>query len=149
MARPSKFTPETIRRLLEAIALGATYAAACRYAGITFETFNQWRRGHVPRLANPKLKAEFSDGLTRAEAEAEMYALAAIRTAAANGEWRAAAWWLERRHPRDYGKVALLGGVTGTPIEIRKLIDLAARAEGLDPASVTAEAERIMRAQNE
>ena len=42
--------------------------------------------------------------LTRFSAEFEIVAVATIRSAAANGSWRAAAWLLERWNPEDWGR---------------------------------------------
>lgn len=93
MARKSKYTPETVAKIMEAIRSGATYELAAGYAGITFQTFNEWR----------KAKPEFSDALTRAEGAGAMTWLQMIE-AAAPVDWRAAAWKLEHRYPHMYGK---------------------------------------------
>ncbi len=104
MARPSKFTETTIARLLEAIALGAAYTTACDHAGIAVSTFCAWREGTFPRGASADLKLRFSEGLGHALAQADLTDLTVIRTAAQTGDWRAAAWGLERRRPKDYGR---------------------------------------------
>jgi len=47
------------------------------------------------------------DSLTRAEAQCALALLDAITraaTAKADGDWRAAAWLLERKFPKDFGK---------------------------------------------
>lgn len=44
MARPTKLTPEVAERLVHAISVGASYKAACRYAGISYQTFLNWRK---------------------------------------------------------------------------------------------------------
>lgn len=94
MGRKSKYTPDTVGRITDAIALGATYQHACNYGGVSFETFNQWR-AH---------KLEFSEALKEAEGRAVMGWLAKIEKAANEGTWQAAAWKLERRYPHDYAK---------------------------------------------
>jgi len=145
MARPTKFTEETIERLCEAIALGETYVGACVYAGIAFDTFNEWRKGEYPRGADKDLKAAFSERLTRAEAEASMAALRSIRRAAMDGDWRAAAWWLERRRPESFGRKPVeISGPNGGPIEIRALAEKIAATDGLNVDEVLAEAEELI-----
>lgn len=145
MARPTKFTSQTVKDLLDAIQLGASYESACRYAGITYETFNEWRKGNFPRGADKTLKAEFSDGLTRAIGKADLADLATIRTAAKAGDWRAAAWGLERRHPKEYGKRTLeISGPDGNPIEIRTLAERIAATDGLDVDEILAESTSIL-----
>lgn len=94
MARRSKYTPDVVKRLTDAIRLGATYELACGYAGISFETFNEWR----------KAKPEFSEAVKEAEGGAAVGWLARIEQAAKDGTWQAAAWKLERRYPQDYGR---------------------------------------------
>ena len=42
--RPSKLTPETTEALCEKLREGRTYAVACAYAGIVYETFRNWLR---------------------------------------------------------------------------------------------------------
>jgi transposase len=103
--RKSKYTPQTVAKIVQAIELGATYALAAGYAGITFETLNVWR----------KTKSGFSEALQEAEGKAAITWLAKIEREASNGDWRAAAWKLERRYPQDYGKTVQEQHVTGDP----------------------------------
>lgn len=126
MARRSKYTPETVDKITQAIRLGATYQLACDYAGISYETFNQWR----------KAKPAFSEALKLAEGEGVLKSLAVIERAAngvrgEDGEyvlipsWQAAAWKLERRYPEMYGKQRLeLTGANGGPVVIKGYISV-------------------------
>lgn len=93
MARPTKRTPDREQRLVQAIRAGNTRRAACAYAGISDDTLANWARR----------SADFSDSLTRAEAESEV-ALVAIVRQAATQDWRAAAHLLERRWPDSWGR---------------------------------------------
>lgn len=102
MARRSKYTPETVDKLCQAIELGATYKLACQYAGVNFDTFNEWRKN----------KAEFSDRINAAEGKGATKWLAKIEAAAAD-HWQAAAWKLERRYPKDYGRTVVENQITG------------------------------------
>ena len=107
--RRSKYTPETVDKLTQAIRLGATYRLACDYAGITEETFYQWRRS----------KSEFSDAIKEAEGKGALGWLAKIEQAASDGNWQAAAWKLERRYPDQYGRNRVeITGPEGAPISI-------------------------------
>lgn len=94
MAPRTKYTPETVKRITDAIKLGATYKLASAYGGITFQTFNTWR----------DTKPAFAQALQDAEGEAAVKWLAKIEAAASDGNWQAAAWKLERRYPQDYGR---------------------------------------------
>jgi transposase len=92
--RKTKYTPETVKRLTDAIALGATDKLACAYAGIDESTFYAWL----------KAKTEFSDAIKEAEGKGAITWLAKIEKAATDGNWQAAAWKLERRYPQMYGR---------------------------------------------
>lgn len=102
MARPTKFTAETTKKLIEAISVGATYEHACGYAGVHYDTFNEWMKRGAAAKSGPY--SEFSVAIKEAEAKAVIKWSALIDKAATNGEWQAAAWKLERRYPHIYGK---------------------------------------------
>lgn len=107
MARPSKFTPETVNALLAGVRAGLPFRLAAEAAGISETTFHEWQSGKLPRGADKMLKAEFSDQLTRAKGESARR-LTALISSAATDDWRAAAWLLERRFPRDFARDASL-----------------------------------------
>lgn len=92
--RPTKYVPEIIEKVLNAIAVGAPFTHACNYAGISFETFNEWRKQY----------SEFSESVKEAEGKAVVGWLARIEQAAKDGNWTAAAWKLERRYPETFGR---------------------------------------------
>ncbi len=117
-ARPTKFTKPTVDRLLGAIRAGLPYRLAAEAAGVSYDTFNEWQQGRFPRGADRVLKAEFSDALTRAKGESALRLIAIINRAAPV-DWRAAAWILERRFPKDYGKEVLeITGEDGGPVQV-------------------------------
>jgi hypothetical protein len=121
MPRPTKYTEATIERLEHAIGLGASYVQACGYAGISFQTFNEWRS------TNPA----FSDRLQKAEAQGVVGWLTKIEKAATDGNWQAAAWKLERRYPADYGRREAIEhtGKDGGPIQTRGTLTAEEQAE--------------------
>jgi len=98
-ARPGKprrtaADPAVAKRICDAVALGATYKLACKYGGVAYDTFLQWRRRF------PAFDRQVED----AEGRAGIGWLAKIEKAANEGEWTAAAWKLERRYPETYGR---------------------------------------------
>lgn len=110
MARRSKYTPEAVQRIVQAIEMGATYELAAGYAGIAYDTFNEWR----------KSKAEFSEAVKSAEGRAAVKWLAQIEQASREGTWQAAAWKLERRHPQEYGRtITEHQGNEDAPVAVR------------------------------
>jgi transposase len=135
--RPTKLTPETVKKLTDAIQSGATYELACKYAGITYSLFASWRaRGlaEVARRDNPRVKdgtpewiteqpfLDFFEAIQKAEGNAALGWLLKIEQAANQGHWQAAAWKLERRYPQDYGrKVHEVQGKDGGPVVVEVL----------------------------
>jgi len=106
VARPTKLTPKVRERIVESIRAGAYAEQAARAAGIAPSTYYDWlRRGE----AGEQPFSEFSEALRAGEAEAEVAAVANIREAANAGDWRAAAHYLERRHPERWGRRARPG----------------------------------------
>lgn len=103
----SKYTPERVEKIKNAIAVGATFTHACNYAGIDLDTFARWRKRY----------AEFAETIKEAEGKAVVGWLARIEQAAKDGTWQAAAWKLERRYPHEYGRVVQEHvGKDGTPL---------------------------------
>lgn len=110
---------DTIKRdeLLNLIVLGLPVNKAVAMVNISESTFYGWMsRGMVERDrlatidgAKPKpeekLFLEFLESLTRARAEAIAKKVAVISSTASQGDWKAAAWWLERQVPEDFGRV--------------------------------------------
>jgi transposase len=94
MARPTKYTPETAKKIVDAIRVGATFNLACAYGGISEDTFANWRQRY----------SDFADAVKEAEGVAAVKWLAVIDKAAQEGAWQAAAWKLERKYPQQYGR---------------------------------------------
>jgi hypothetical protein len=99
--RPAKFTPAVQERLLNVIRLGAYRNAACDFAGITPETLRIWLRRGEADGEGPYW--EFCTALKQAEAAACIKALGTIRLAMEQN-WQAAAWFLERKRPQEWGR---------------------------------------------
>lgn len=110
VGRPTKRTPETVKKLCDAIRLGASYADACGFAGVHFDTFNEWRKDFP----------EFSDAVKEAEGAGRVQLIAKIQKAANDGNWQAAAWMLERRDPQNYGRTmrTQVTGADGGPVQM-------------------------------
>lgn len=110
MARPTKLTPEITKKFVDAIRVGATQRIAALYAGVTDDTIINWRTRHP----------EFAEAIREAEGAGAVQSLAKIEQAASAGDWRAAAWKMERRFPQEYGKtVQEVQGKDGTDLTIR------------------------------
>ena len=107
MARPRKLTADVQRRLCDALAAGNTRRAACAFAGISEDSVARYRDRF----------ADFADAIQKAEADAEVRNVAIVTRAAQSGVWQAAAWWLERRFPHDYGRTIQEQHLSGTVVQ--------------------------------
>jgi hypothetical protein len=101
MARPTKYTPETVKAITDAIKLGLSNVDACAIAGISADTYTNWKDRY----------SAFSDAITKAHAEAKENRLKRILAAGMRvedgklkGSWQADAWFLERRYPDEFSQ---------------------------------------------
>ena len=100
MARRTKLTPETKEDIVKALRAGNSRRDSALYAGISETTFYSWMaRG---REGEP-LYSEFLEAVEKAEAQSVVRNVAIIQRAAEE-TWQAAAWWLERKRPDDWGR---------------------------------------------
>ena len=136
MARPSLFTPARASLIVRTIReTGCSLGAAARVAGIGETTLREWRKRGADELEQhevptdvdpehaPETFGEFVMALDHALAGVESK-LTKCLVDAASRDWRAAAWWLERRRPDVYGdgkasKPSAENTPPGTPVEAR------------------------------
>lgn len=142
MARPSKLTPALRERISQALSAGASYRAAAVSAGVGDSTLRAWlARGRVEQAAGRPARGtqraikrarreapyvELLESVEQAAARAEVRA-ALLIAKAAETDWRAAAWFLERRDPATFGQRLALEhtGPEGGPVELAGLgVDL-------------------------
>jgi transposase len=90
--RPTKKTRAVTDRLFAAIEKGMPYSMACELSGISEAVFYQWRQ-------DPAFDAQ----VTRRTAESVFELLDTIKEAR-HQNWQAAAFLLERRWPKHYGR---------------------------------------------
>lgn len=104
-----KLTPELADEAIKLVKAGATTADVINYLGCASNTFYQW-------LRNPKNEAQerLRDGMLQAEAERKLWCLQKIHKAAEKGDWKAAAWYLERRYPNEYARTQRITGEVTT-----------------------------------
>ncbi len=96
---PTKCTPETMDILCAAMESLGFVGAACARAGVARSTVDEWAlRGK----AGEEPFATFAARWAQARARANATLLEQVRGASAGGDWRAAAWLLERAHPDEY-----------------------------------------------
>jgi hypothetical protein len=99
--RPTKLCPEVRDKIVQAIRAGNYIETAAAYAGIAKDTLYAWlRRGAAG--TEPEY-SEFAAAVEQALASAETRDVALIGQAAEK-EWQAAAWRLERKFPDRWGR---------------------------------------------
>jgi hypothetical protein len=98
---PTKLTEEIQEKIVEAVRQGNYIEAVSAAAGISKTSVYLW----LKRGANQKAGKyhQFSNAVRQAMAESEMKSLFQIDKAA-DVHWQAAAWRLERRFPRRWGR---------------------------------------------
>lgn len=90
--------------IVERVRAGVYPETAAVSTGISRATFYRWKAEGEDRVVDGKLRRakprmrDFRDALTRAEAEGELRHVALVAKAAED-DWRASAWYLERRSP--------------------------------------------------
>lgn len=117
---------EKIDKFLLAIRNGVSVHGASQFAGIATTTVEDWIR--IGSSEEEGVRAEFVQEYLAARGAVETEFVQAWRRAAVEGgDWRAAATWLARCRPEDYGeRVAVQhGGSVGI-----SLAELHARATG-------------------
>jgi len=136
----SSLTPQMLLNLCDQLRKGHFPETAAALCGITKQTLVKWiRRASEPGA--PKIYIDLALSIERAQAEAEARELEIIRIcsqgyrpkydesgklvmAGRNPNWQAAAWLLERRHPKKWGKreqVNLTTGDEDRPIDLDKI----------------------------
>ncbi len=107
MARPTKLTPTVHEIIVLALASGCYRETAAQHAGIGVSTFYRWmEQGEADVEQNKNTPhRELWEAINKAEADAEVQAVALIRKAAMQPRsWQAAAWLLERKKPDQWGR---------------------------------------------
>lgn len=114
--RKTKLNQDVQDRLVNAIRMGATYDLACKYAGITYQTFLNWKANAAEQTSGSFV--ELFEAIARAEGEAAIKWLALLEKHATDDpSW--AAWKLERRYPEHYGRNRIeLTGADGGAVQI-------------------------------
>jgi transposase len=117
MAARVAITPEQIEELAKLLSLSASLDPACALAGIArrscYRYLSTGRKVRATLDAGDTTEARLSEAEARAllllkrvewgEAQSQVCSLAIIN-AAAETQWRAAAWLLERRHPKRWAR---------------------------------------------
>lgn len=117
---------ELIKKCGVLLKAGNTYRATCSYLGIAERTFFRWLS--EGETADNGIKRQFWQTIKASEAEVDLRNIITIQKAAQT-DWRAAAWFLERRFPQRWGRKrsSNLTGMEREPVDVeivrQKLIE--------------------------
>lgn len=130
VGRPTQLNEAMHKGIVEAVRGGLPITKAAALCGMHPDTVMKWQAigRKAQRMADDGEEvpermhryARFSIDIEMARAEAQQVHLANIKNAAADGNWTASAWYLERTDPANWGRkdrLALTGG-DGGPIEV-------------------------------
>lgn len=118
MPRILKLTPALIEKIVGYLRAGAYVETAAAAAGISKQTLYTWLRRAVDENEEDPIFAKFAAAVEEAQALAEVRDIALIGKAAET-QWQAAAWRLERKSPERWGRKdrVELSGKDGGAIE--------------------------------
>jgi hypothetical protein len=118
--RPSLLTEEVAALLVASLRAGNYPTVASRAAGISWQTFVAWmQRGAKGEEPYAQLKEQ----VERARAEGQVRHVAIV-SRAAESDWRASAWLLERQWPEQWGGVSVRVRAEAEPQpEVEELTD--------------------------
>jgi len=142
MARPHELTPDTAKRIVDAIRLGNYAVVACQLAGVDDSTYYRWlERGEDKEQPDGSVVPgeepfrEFRDSVKRAEAEAEAMAVGTLVVASRNNASDALRF-LERRYPKRWRPqyTTEVTGADGGPLAV----EIARTLEGLSDSELAA-----------
>jgi hypothetical protein len=109
---PYKLTKEVEETILRHLKTGAFQKHACEAAGIEYRTMKVW----LDRADEGERRyLEFAIAVRKVQAEDAIRSQSIITRAQLgriDGDWKAAAWALERKYPKEYGQVQAGASVT-------------------------------------
>jgi len=121
----ASFTKQRAEKVLQLLRDGSFRSKAAAAVGVDLDTLLAWMIEHP----------DFARDVEAAEAKAELEHLRNLRDKAGD-DWRASAWWLERKHPDRWGKRETLN-VNISSLSDEQLEEIAAGR--LDPREITKE----------
>ena len=115
--RPHKLTPARAKKIADALRRGNTRRAAARLAGIGQSTLALWLAKGRENTKGDEKYVDLLERVKQAEAEAEARMVETVVEASVD-TWQAAAWYLERRYPDDFGRRLRAEISVDEPVEI-------------------------------
>jgi hypothetical protein len=115
-------TPELTQEIAAYVAAGMPLARAAVLAGISRSTAKRWMALGESSKPGDAMYASFREAIERARAKSELKLLMQIRSAADDGDWKAAAWLLRNASPDAYDDAATIEhekpSASGEPVRL-------------------------------
>lgn len=133
-----RLTGAVEERIVQVVRGGGYLKTAAQFAGVHRETIRRWRKKGETDLqrSNESPYAAFARALARAEAQAEATRVRRILAAGEN-DWRANAWFLERRYPQRWGAHPKVNSAVEADAQIPRSLVLDPRVAELADALLT------------
>ena len=126
--RPTKLTLEVQEKIVQAVAAGNYLETAAAFAGVHRFTLHRWLK--IGANAKSGKHRQFCDAVQEAMAKAEIRDVAIIGQAAQK-QWQAAAWRLERKFPERWGRKTFHDVQTVAPSAILEALERLEDWDGL------------------
>lgn len=115
IGKPTKLTAAVQRAIIMALLDDAYLKHAAEAAGVSDDAVREWiARGNA---TGDEPYASFARAVERAQARAVVKSMEIISKAAADGDWKAAAWKLEKKHPKLFGALVKLEHDAGPSLQ--------------------------------
>ena len=120
LGRKPKLTPEVQARIVSYLHSGTYLETAAAASGIGERTLFRWLKRAAD--GDEGIYRDFAASVEAAQSKADVRDVATIAKAALK-DWRAAAWRLERRHPKRWGTVQRheVSGPEGKAVEVKQV----------------------------
>lgn len=106
--RRPKYNAELHATIIKHLEIGAFPSHAAQAAGISWDTLENWlARGRTGEEPYAQLTADAEQAIAK-DAIRNQTIISKAAAGAHEGDWKAAAWNLEKKHPRLYGRLAEL-----------------------------------------
>jgi hypothetical protein len=121
-------SPERREQFLQLLRAGNYVETACDYTGISKSAVYAWMGEAKGADARPVV-TDFVDAIKEARGFAQASNVQIVMRAAHSGHWQAAAWWLERTNPKQWGRIQRheVEAAPATPVDVKQQL-LAAMA---------------------
>lgn len=114
--------PTVLDRIVELVSQGTSITGAAKEAGLRSRRVKAWveRGSDDSEVARDPAMVDFAMRVREAEGQVEHRAVSIIDKAAQDGDWKAAAWLLERKFPDIYRQRSTTEhtGEDGLPIKV-------------------------------